>query len=415
VIESDVLIVGAGPAGLSAAIELRKLGAGKVLVVDREKEAGGIPRHCNHIGFGLRDTYRFLSGPAYAARYVRLAEKAGVDIQTETFVTGWGNATHLTATSPNGLLELKAKAVVLATGCRERPRAARLIPGSRPAGIFTTGMLQNYVYIHHHPIGKRALVVGADHVGFSAVMTLKHAHTDVLAMVTDLPHHQSYWQYKLVSADRYRVPLWTNQKVTRIVGKKRVEAVELTDVVNGNTRLIECDTVVFTGDWIPDYELSYYGGLDIESRSKSPCVDLRLHTSKQGVFAAGNLLHAAETADVAALSGRHVAHSVSDYLLSGEWPSKPPVGIVFDEPIAWVSPQMIGIGQQRAPLGKFVMRVTRLLHNPTLEIRQGERRLWQKRYRQLIPNLPVYADDGWLNDVDERGESVRFEMICPHP
>src|SRR5438309_692884 len=144
--ETDVLIVGAGPAGLAAAIELRRLGAGRVLVVDRETQAGGIPRHSNHVGFGIRDMRRFLTGPAYAARYVRLAEKYGVDIQTETTITGWQDAAHLTATSPAGLVTIQARAVVLATGCRERPRAARLIPGSRPPGIFTTGGLQNMVY-----------------------------------------------------------------------------------------------------------------------------------------------------------------------------------------------------------------------------------------------------------------------------
>jgi NADPH-dependent 2,4-dienoyl-CoA reductase/sulfur reductase-like enzyme len=247
--ETDVLIVGAGPAGLASAIELRKRGVGRVTVVDREREPGGIPRHSDHIGFGLRDMHRFLSGPAYAARYVRLAERAGVDIEVSTTITGWQSETHLTATRPDGLAEFRASAVVLATGCRERPRSARLIPGSRPAGILTTGALQNFVYIHHHPVGKRALVVGADHVGFSAVMTLKHAGADVLGIVTEFPQHQSYFQYKLVSADRYRVPLLTNQKVTNIFGKKRVEAVELTDVRSGAIQTIACDTLVFTGGW----------------------------------------------------------------------------------------------------------------------------------------------------------------------
>src|SRR5438046_2344902 len=127
-IDVDVLIVGSGPSGLAAAIALRRLGVEKVCVVDREKEAGGVPRHCNHTGFGMLDMRRVLSGPGYAARYVRLAERAGVTIQTETAVTAWDDSRSLLATTPDGLAQFKAKAVVLATGCRERPRAARLVP-----------------------------------------------------------------------------------------------------------------------------------------------------------------------------------------------------------------------------------------------------------------------------------------------
>jgi len=408
--QTDVLIVGAGPAGLAAAIELRKRGAGRVLVVDREKQPGGIPRHCHHTGFGLRDLHRVLTGPAYAARYVREAEKLGVDIETETSITGWREATCLTATRPDGLAEIRARAVVLATGCRERPRNARLIPGSRPAGIFTTGALQNFVYVHHHPVGKRALVIGADHVGFSAVMTLKHARADVVAIVTDLPRHQSYFAYKLVSADRYRVPLWTNLKVTRILGNKRVEAVELTDVRTGSVRQIECDTVVFTGNWIPDYELSNAGGIVIDSNSRGPRVNLSLQTSLRGVFAAGNLIHAAETADVAALGGHAAARAVADYLRDGNWCAESSVPIEIEAPLAWVSPQTISPDSHTTPHGHFILRTAQILYGATLTVWQGDQCLWQQRYRRLIPNLPVYLPDRWLRQVDATAGPVRFEL-----
>lgn len=407
-LETDVLIVGAGPAGLAAAIELRKLGAGDVLVVDREKEAGGIPRHCHHIGFGMRDMYRVLTGPSYATRYVQLAEKHGVDIRTQTTITHWCDNTELGATSPDGLLNIKAQAVILATGCRERPRTAKLIPGNRVAGIFTTGSLQNAVYLHHHPVGKRALVIGAEHVSFSAVMTLKHAGVDVIAMVTELPRHQSLFVYKLIGADRYRVPLWTNLKITNIFGKRRIEAVELTNIADGKTQQIDCDTVIFTGDWIPDYELSYSGDLKIDPKSKSPHVNLQLQTSVKGVFAAGNLLHAAETADVAALSGRYVAHSVRNYLETKTWATQPPLTIEVDELIDWISPQVINTGQIQTPHGHFILRTTKLLIQPRLEVWQGARCLWRKQYRQMIPNLPIYMTDKWLRQVNPEAGTIRF-------
>ncbi|MGH2743625.1 MAG: FAD-dependent oxidoreductase, partial [Pseudonocardiaceae bacterium] len=143
--DGPVAVVGGGPAGLAAAVELRRRGAGEVVVLEREAEAGGIPRHAKHQGFGLRDLRRPLSGPAYARRYAELAREAGVEVLEETMVTGWA-ASALELTSPRGRSRLEPAAVVLATGCRERPRSARLVPGSRPAGVMTTGMLQQLVY-----------------------------------------------------------------------------------------------------------------------------------------------------------------------------------------------------------------------------------------------------------------------------
>ncbi len=233
---------------------------------------------------------------------------------------------------------------------------------------------------------------------------------DVTAIVTDLPHHQSYFAYKLVSADRYRVPIWTNLKISSILGKKRVEAVELTDVNTGSTRQIECDTLVFTGDWIPDYELGHAGGIEIDKPSSSPRVNLQLQTSTKGVFAAGNLIHAAETADVAALSGRYVAKSVSNYLLTSDWPHTPPVAIETNAPVLWVSPQVIDPGQVAAPHGHFILRVTKFIQRPTLNVWQGSRLLWKQTYRLMTPNLPVHLSDQWLKDVDKSAGNVRFEV-----
>ncbi len=409
-LNTDILIVGAGPAGLAAAIELRRLGAGKVLVADRETQAGGIPRHSHHIGFGLADMHRFMTGPAYAARYVRLAQQAGVEICTETTITDWQDPTHLSATNPEGRLHIAAKAVLLATGCRERPRAARLVPGSRPQGVFTTGMLQNFVYLHHQPVGKRAVIVGADHVGFSAVLTLKHANVDVLALVTDLPRHQTYFQYKLISTDRYRVPVCTNAKVTRIIGQGRVEVVELADVRDGSVRQIECDTVVFTGDWIPDYELAFSGGVSLDAHSKNPAVNGQLQTSVKGVFAAGNVIHAAETADVAALSGRYAARSVARYLSTSEWITSPSVLIQLDDALAWISPAVIHEGETSVPHGHFILRVNRVIDYPTIEVWQGERLLWRKQCGRLIPNLPLYLSDRWLEQVSGSNQPLRIEL-----
>jgi L-2-hydroxyglutarate oxidase LhgO len=190
---TDVLIVGAGPAGLAAALELRKLGLKDFIVAERESETGGIPRMCGHTGFGLHDLHRVMTGPSYSRKYREMAEKAGIKVHTSTTITDWNNAAEdggwraFNFASPNGLGTIEAKSVLLATGVRERPRSARLVPGHRPQGVFTTGSLQRFVYEHHLPVGKRAVIVGAEIVSLSVVTTLLHAGVKVMRMVTELP------------------------------------------------------------------------------------------------------------------------------------------------------------------------------------------------------------------------------------
>ncbi len=226
-VRADVVVIGAGPAGLAAAVELRRLGAGRVLVVDRDDAAGGIPRHSAHTGFGGRDLRRVLTGPAYARRYADAAAAAGADIRLGTTVTGWDGPHRVTLTSPAGTERADAAAVLLATGCRERPRPARLIPGDRPPGVMTTGELQRRVYLGGQRLAGRALVVGAEHVSFSAMVTLAHAGAEVIALVTGQPRHTSYAAFALAAAWRWRVPVWPSTTVARVQGRDRLEGVEL--------------------------------------------------------------------------------------------------------------------------------------------------------------------------------------------
>ncbi len=210
---------------------------------------------------------------------------------------------------------------MLATGCRERPRSARLVPGSRPEGVYTTGLLQQLAQ-KGLPVGTRALVVGAEHVSYSAVLTLAHAGAKAVGMTTELDRHQTLAIVHAGAALRYRVPLWTRTAVAAIHGHPRVEEVELRDLDTGATRRVACDTVVFTAGWIPDHELAAALGLELDSGTRGPLVDAGLRTARPGLFAAGNLLHGAEPADVAALSGRRAAASVAAWLSRGSWPGR---------------------------------------------------------------------------------------------
>jgi thioredoxin reductase len=401
---TEVIVIGGGPAGLACAIELRRRGAGEVIVVDREAQAGGIPRHSVHQGFGLRDLRRIMSGPRYAQHYVELARRAGADVREETMVTGWSQASGLELTSPSGRQSLRASAVVLATGCRERPRSARLVPGSRPDGVMTTATLQQLV-VQGMPVGNRALVVGAEHVSFSAVLTLAHAGLRVVAMTTELPRHQTLELFRAGASLRYRFPLLTRTAVAGIRGRSRVEEVELLDLESGRTRLIACDTVVFTADWIPDHELAVMGGLELDPGTRGPRADTRLRTTRLGTFAAGNLLQGAEPADIAGLSGRHAAGSVALWLAGdGSWPATVPIECA--PPLDWISPNAIGPNAESPPRGHFLLRSRDFARRAAIEIRQDGRLLWNGGAR-LTPGRSARLPCDWVRGVDALGGPVQ--------
>jgi thioredoxin reductase len=408
--DGPVAIIGGGPAGLAAAIALRERGVREVLVIEREAEAGGIPRHARHQGFGLRDLRRPMSGPAYARRYADLARAAGAELLLETMVTGWAEPGELELTGPGGRSRLRPAAVVLATGCRERPRSARLVPGSRPEGVMTTGMLQQLVYLQGLPAGRRALVVGAEHVSFSAIMTLAHGGARAVALTTELARHQSVAAFRLGARARYRVPVWTRTRVSAIHGRPRVEEVELTDLDGGATRTVACDTVVFTADWIPDHELAVTANLELDPLTRGPAVDTALRTSAQGVFAAGNLLHGAEQADVAALSGRHAAAAVARYLENGSWPS-PGVPIVCEPPLGWIAPNAVS-GTEAPPRGRFALRALDFASG-RVELTQDGRALWSGRVGRLMPGRSARLPHEWVREVDLSGGPVVCALHHP--
>ena len=427
---ADVAIIGAGPAGLTAAARLRKLAPKtKVVVLEREAQAGGIPRHAFHQGYGLRDLHTSLTGPAYAQRLVDLAAAADADLRLRTQVTGWSDDGALEMTSPAGVAHLYARAVVLASGCRERPRSARMVAGSRPAGVMTTGTLQQLVYLHGKTPGTRAVVVGAEHVAFSAVSTLAHGGATTVAITTELPRHQSYAAFRWGAAARYAtvsrggpivapklLPLLTRTAVVEIHGGERVTAVTVLDLNSGRKRLIECDTVVFTGDWIPDHELAVSAGLALDAGTRGPRVDGALRTARAGLFAAGNVLHAAETGDVAALSGRHVAGAVADFLGGERWPHSL-IPIECAPPLHWVAPSAVearlaapaaagGEVAATPPRGRYLLRASEELIDARIAISQDGRALGSARVARVMPGRSASLGTDWAAAVDPSGGPV---------
>ncbi len=387
--------MGAGPTGLAAAAHLRQSGVARVVVVEREEAAGGIPRHSQHTGYGLGDLHRLVTGPKYAERLVDRALHAGVDLRLETSALDWNDDGDLVLGAANGLTHLKARAVLLATGCRERPRAARLVPGTRPAGIFTTGQLQQWVYLNHWPVGRRAVVVGAEHVSFSALITLRHAGARPVAVVTEHPQAQTYAPLRWVTATAHGVPVLTGRTVVALRGRTRVQAIVLRDVMTGDIQEIPCDTVVFTGEFVAESELARRGGLVLGEGPRTPMIDASHRSTRQGVFAAGNVVHPAETAGAAATCGRTAAHAIAAYLSALAWPPEDPIPLIPEHPITWVSPSAIRPGESQLPHGHYLLRVSCLMPSARVEVSQGDTLLWAKAIKMVTPGRSVHLDGRW--------------------
>ena len=408
---TDVLVVGAGPAGLASAIELKRLGVARVTVVEREPEAGGTPRLCHHTGFGVWDFHRLYSGPSYARRYVQQARAMGVELRTATTITHWEGESTLAYTSPQGIGAIEARAILLATGVRERPRAARLVPGYRPQGVFTTGSLQRFVDEHRLPVGTQAVIVGAESVSLSAFMTLISAGLKVSAFVTALPRHQIYFPYTpvkwwLVDLMK-RTPIHTSTRVGSLLGPRRVEGVQIVHHESGRQEIIPCDTVVFTGDWIPEHEVARKGGLQVDPGTLGPQVDGQFRTSLPGVFAAGNLLRGAETAATSAMEGRLAARGIADFLQGAPWPSHR-LAIEAESPITWVFPNSIAVDDVSSRPRHVSFRVSQFVHKGTVQVQQGRKILHTQRFRRLLPNETMRLPSAWLAQVDFHGAPPRL-------
>ncbi|MFI9803238.1 NAD(P)/FAD-dependent oxidoreductase [Streptomyces sp. NPDC052301] len=399
----DVLVVGAGPAGLAAAARVAAAGAGRVEVLEREEQPGGVPRHCAHGGFGTR--IRPLTGPRYARRLTQAAELAGAALRTGVSVLDWApTGPVLHTTGPGGPEVIEARAVVLATGARERPRTARLVPGTRPAGVWTTGELQQAVHLFGQYIGARAVVVGAEDVSYAAAGTLRAAGTEVVALVTEHPRARTSRARARSALLRHGVPLLTETAVAELLGRGRLSGVRVRHR-DGRTAVLPCDTVVFTGDFVPEHELARRGGLVLDPGTRGPAVDGSLRTSRPGILAAGNLLHAVERAGTAAHEGALAAEAVLDFLAGAPWPD-PGVPLTVEAPLRWITPNRLVPAARPA---RYVLRTAAPLADPVLHVRQDGRLLHRERLGPgtARPHRPLILSARWHHLVDPEGGTVR--------
>lgn len=300
----DIVIVGGGPAGMAAAVAARESGIENLVILERDKELGGILNQCIHNGFGLHLFGEELTGPEYAERCRQQVEEKKIPYLTGTMVLDISRERIVTAVNETrGMMRIRAKAVILAMGCRERPRGALNIPGTRPAGIYTAGTAQRLVNMEGVLPGKEIVILGSGDIGLIMArrMTLEGAR--VIAVVEKLPYSGGLKRNIVQCLEDYGIPLLLSHTVTEIQGKERVEGVVISRVdengvsVPGTQRRIACDTLLLSVGLIPENELSKAMGLELDPRTRGPVLREGLETQLPGVFACGNVLHVHDLAD----------------------------------------------------------------------------------------------------------------------
>ena len=390
--EYELVIIGGGPAGLAAAVAAHKAGIRDILILERDNELGGILNQCIHNGFGLHTFKEELTGPEYAGRFIEQVKELGIPYKLNTMVMDLSEDKVVTAMNKeDGLFQLKPKAVILAMGCRERPRGALNIPGFRPAGIYTAGTAQRLVNMEGYLPGRKCVILGSGDIGLIMArrMTLEGAEVKVVAEL--MPYSGGLKRNIVQCLDDFGIPLKLSHTVVDIKGRDRLEGITLAKVENGRPipgteEFYECDTLLLSCGLIPENELSRAAGVDINPITNGPAVNESLETSVPGVFAAGNVLHVHDLVDYvseeAAAAGRHAAA----YILEGKQvegktlPIKGVDGVRYTVPVA-IRPAAID------PEGTVTIRfrVGNVYTNKRIVVYAGDKAIFSRKRNVLAP------------------------------
>ena len=387
----DLIVIGGGPAGLAAACAAWEGGLRRVLIVERDRELGGILNQCIHNGFGLHYFKEELTGPEYAGRFVDMLRDTGVEVRLDTMVleVGADRRVHMVGKATGYRVE-QAKSVLLAMGCRERTRGAISIPGSRPAGVLTAGAAQRYVNMEGWLPGERVVILGSGDIGLIMArrMTLEGAR--VLACVEVMPYSGGLNRNIVQCLHDYDIPLYLSHTVTDIRGKDRVEQVVVSKVderrrpIPGTEMTFDCDTLLLSVGLIPENELTRRAGIAIDPRTSGAVVYENMETSLAGVFACGNVAHVHDLVDFVTAESQRAGRAAARYVLEGEGAEEPALEVAAGDGVSYTVPQHIRPRRVEKGCDLF-FRVNRVCGASRIAVASGGRQLAAYRRDCLAP------------------------------
>ena len=386
----DLVVIGGGPGGLAAAIEARNNGVENILVIERDKELGGILQQCIHNGFGLHEFKEELTGPEYAERFIKKLKEKNIEYKLDTMVLEVTPEKIVHAINTvDGYMMIEAKAIVLAMGCRERTRGAISIPGERPSGVFTAGTAQRFINMEGYMVGKKVLILGSGDIGLIMARRMTLEGAEVQAVVELMPFSGGLARNIAQCLNDYNIPLYLSHTVVDIKGKERVEGVTIAKV-DENRRPIpgieieyECDTLLLSVGLIPENDISRKTGIVIDRRTSGPVVNEMMETSIPGIFACGNVVHVHDLVDFvsaeARKAGKAAAKFVKDEVQNGEY-----IELKNGFGVTYTVPQKYRVENIENFL-EISMRVNNIYKNMRLQVKDGDTVLVNMKKAHLAP------------------------------
>lgn len=408
--EFDVAVIGAGPAGLAAAVSALEHGAKKVVVLDRNGWLGGILSQCIHDGFGVEETGSSMTGPEYANMYIKMAETQNVIFMTETMVLSFDKNLFITAANKEGLHKIKAKSIILAMGCREKTRWNVMIPGDRPSGIFTAGVAQAFINLYNIIPGKNIVILGSGDVGLIMARRLKFEGANVIGVVEILPFASGLPRNVVQCLDDYGIPLFLNHTVTFIEGRERLESVTIArvdenrNIISGSEKKIKCDTLLLSLGLIPENELANSVGIKIDGTTGGPVVNQFLETNMSGVFACGNCLQVYDTVDALSIDAKHAGKNAARKTIDRK--NKRSIKTIAGKGARYVIPQIIDES------GKIHMslRVEKPGESTRLHVVADGNEVFNKKLPYVNPANMVIFDFDMPVEVLKKGQDLEVYL-----
>ena len=385
----NVVVIGGGPAGLGAAVEAKKNGAQKVLIIERDRELGGILNQCIHNGFGLHEFKEELTGPEYAEKFIEQVKIDNIEYLLNTMVLNITENKTIEALGEEGLIDIEADAIVLAMGCRERTRGAINVAGYRPAGVYTAGAAQRLSNMEGYMVGREIVIYGSGDIGLIMARRMTLEGAKVKAVVEINPHSSGLTRNIVQCLDDFNIPLMLSTGITNIHGKEKVEGVTLNKLdenrnpIDGEDVFIKCDAVLLSVGLIPENELSVGAGVNLDRKTSGPIVNNTMSTSVEGIFACGNVVHVHDIVDFVTKESRIAGKNAALYSIN-KAVTKSSITTVANDGISYIVPQSIDNNCEE-DINLF-MRVKGIFKNKKLVVRSGDEIILEKKRAHMIPS-----------------------------